>query len=152
MDILKELTWWAGRLISGRKESDTFYMGHHCNMKKIHKPGKLPEHVHFPVSLAVRHGEELPVVYEDFSLNLSRGAAFIETEEPLSEGSELILHFYIPPEKKLLAEFKGEVATANSGPSHPHGMYILLYDWPSNSLQQLEGYLDGHRHLLDRVA
>jgi len=151
MGILKHLPYWIRRWVPGDTD-DILYLGHHCNLKRIHKGGEPSHQIPFPVCLAAQHDADLPVVYEDFSLNLEQGAAFVETDDPLPEGNRLVLHFYIPPEKKLLAEFTGMVVTANRGDNYPHGMYIELSDGTSHSLEILGEYLDEHRHLLDRVA
>jgi hypothetical protein len=70
---------------------------------------KKRKQVHFPLCLAVKYGNDVPLECPNFLLNTSKGKVFVETDRPLPMGSDVILHFYIPPEAKLLSEFKGKV-------------------------------------------
>ncbi len=63
-----------------------------------------PKHVRFPVKLAVKLDVKFPefFYYSDFILNLNKGEVYIKTDSSLPKGSLIIMHFYIPPEEKLL--------------------------------------------------
>lgn len=149
MRTLEQLKSWVRWLMTGKEKSDTLYLGHHSNVRAV---GERRKYIRFPVCLAIQYKDGLPIVCEDFAINMSRGGVFVETETPFPEGSELTLHFYIPPEKKLLAEFKGEVIAINTVADTTPGMHILLHGWSAKGLQILEDYLDERRHLLDQVG
>lgn len=99
--------------------------------------------IRFPVSLAVRYGLDEPQVYQDFVLNVSKGGVYIVTDETLPEGSIIIMHFFIPPHQKLLAEFRGEVIAVNQTDLYPRGMHVEFFDVPEADMQQLEDFLEG---------
>jgi len=120
---------------------------------QIRDSGKAPVLVPFPVCLAVKYGGELVETCADFVLNREGSQVFVRTGSPLPAGTSLMLHFYIPPETKLLAEVRGKVIPiAASGPPLASGMLIRLA-WPSRrKLKLLERYIKGERHLVDRTA
>lgn len=108
-------------------------------------------HVRFPVRLTVRCGEGAPRDYEDFILNISRGGVFIQSGRPFETGTRLVMHFYIPPEEKLLAEFRGEVVGVSpGGPGRPLGMHVRFLEVSEKDLKRLEDFLEERRHLVDR--
>lgn len=109
-----------------------------------------PKHVNFPVKLAVKHGDELPVFYSDFILNINKGEIFIKIDSPIPKGSILIMHFYIPPEEKLLGEFKGKVMDIKSNNNvYPLGMYVKFIGNFEEDTKKFVDYLEEKRHLVD---
>jgi len=108
--------------------------------------------VHFPLCLAIRYGDSVPMECPDFLLNTRKGKVFIDTESPLPEGSEVTLHFYIPPHIKLLSEFKGRVVPTQSEARVPRGTLIKIRDFTHRRLRRLEEYLEEKRHLIDEGA
>jgi hypothetical protein len=89
-------------IVSQSGDADEFFPG-----------SKKRKHVRFPVCLSVRYGQEFPLLCQDFVLNASEGGVFIQCDAPFPPETILVLHFYIPPEEKLLAEFSGEVTNLN---------------------------------------
>jgi len=108
--------------------------------------------IRFPVNLAVQYGEDIPHIYRDFVLNISKGGVYIVTDSPLQKHSIIIMHFYIPPHEKLLGEFKGEVVAVNQTDSYPRGMHVEFFDVSAENMQRLEGFLEGKRSLLNISA
>ena len=111
-----------------------------CNKKR---------NVRFPLCLAVKYQEQVPFVCADFLLNTSRRRVFVKTDSPLPEGSPVTLHFYIPPDKKLLGEFQGVVMKAPELPGALRGNFIKIRDFLHLKLDKLEEYLEEKRHLVD---
>jgi len=109
-------------------------------------------HVRFPVELAVRYGEDAPVAYDNFVLDITKRDVFIITDEPYPEDTILVMHFYIPPDSKLLAELKGEVKETNTAGRYPQGMHIEFFQNPEEDIQGLNDYLEERQHLLDKNA
>jgi hypothetical protein len=106
----------------------------------------------FPVNLAVQYSEDMPQIYRDFVLNISKGDVCITTDRPLQEGSIITMHFYIPPHEKLLGEFKGEVIVGNQTDSCLKCMYVKFFDVSAENMQRLEDFLEGKRSLLNISA
>lgn len=128
-------------IIDKRGEADE-YMGRE---KRIH--------VRFPVCLAVKYGEEIPDICADFILNISRGGVFICTETPLKIGSRIVMHFYIPPDKKLLVQFEGEIVAVNTDSSrYPRGIHVKFVRYSQEDLKRLEDYLEERQPLIDETA
>lgn len=108
-------------------------------------------HVRFPLCLAVKYGEEVPLVCADFTMNISKGGVYIMTDNPLPKGAKITMHFYIPPQEKLLGEFEGKVVGVNlDDPAYPRGMHVKFMDVNENALSRLEDYLEENRHLVDK--
>ncbi len=131
-------------------------------------PGSDQRHyVRFPVHLAVSYGaveyepagygavnddaEEGSRIYNSFVLNASRGGLFIISERPFPQGSRLHIHFFIPPEEKLIGVFVGEVVGVNLSSRHPHGMHIKLLSY-SADMKQMIAYLEERLPLLDHMV
>lgn len=111
------------------------------------------KHVRFPVRLALKYADSLPEEHSDFVLNLSEGGVFIETQQPLPPGSEVVMHFYIPPESMLLGEFSGCVKWVNTQDnSKPFGMGIVFTHCTEEAKQRLIQYLEETAHLVDQTA
>ncbi|MDA8083119.1 MAG: hypothetical protein M0024_05630 [Nitrospiraceae bacterium] len=112
-------------------------------------PGIVP----FPVCLAIRFGDDIREECPDFILNIEQSWVFVRTTSPLPRGTTLLMHFYIPPEDKLLAEVKGRVLTVNRESAiYPKGMLIKFGVFSLQETALLEKYLEGNRPLLDKMA
>jgi len=114
----------------------------------------LEQHVRFPVHLAIRSQDGLPVDYSNFVLNLSQDSVFVETENPFSPGTKVTMHFYIPPEVKLLGEYEGVVVRPDANdPVRPKGMTLKFTGFfHRKALQRLEEFLEERRRLVDQLA
>lgn len=109
--------------------------------------------VPFPVCLAIKHGDQITEECSDFVLNIDKSWVFIKTESPVPEGTPLVMHFYVPPENKLLAEIKGQVSMIdqrNEGSSA--GMFIRIAYFSRKKIKNLENYFEGKKHLIDSRA
>ena len=107
--------------------------------------------VRFPLCLAIKYHDDVPFICADFLLDASKGMIFIKTDSPLPVGSKVLLHFYIPPDKKLLGKFKGKVIALQKPNSDVKGNYIKIQDFIHLKLDRLEQYLEEKRHLVDDV-
>jgi hypothetical protein len=111
-----------------------------------------PRPVLFPVYLTVKYGDNSLEEYHDFLLNVAESWVFVRTESPHPEGTSLIMHFYIPPEYKLLSVMKGKVQTMNqNNADYPKGMLIKFGLFSCNALKNLESYVEGKKHLIDTM-
>jgi hypothetical protein len=124
----------------------------------IDKGGRAEEHisgkkgnkqVHFPLCLAIQYGDNDPVDCPDFLLNSSKGKLFIETETPFEANTKVKLHFYIPPQTKLLAELNGKVIDQRQL-NNVQGNLIEISDFFHTKLHKLEDYLEEKNHLIDK--
>lgn len=144
---------WFEALTKGQQEQDKFFVDNEGKMVEVE--GALREKrtdIRFPVNLAVRYGQDEPQIYQDFVLNISKGGVYIITDRLLPEGSIIIMHFFIPPHEKLLAEFKGEVVGVNQSELYPQGMHVEFFDIAETSMRRLEDFLEGKRSLLNISA
>ena len=108
--------------------------------------------VPFPVYLAVKHGQNLLEEYHDFIINITESCVFVSTDSPLPVGTSLVMHFYIPPQDKLLSEIKGRVQMINrDNADHPKGMLIKFGFFSHQELRNLENYIEGKKHLTDKI-
>jgi hypothetical protein len=105
--------------------------------------------IRFPLCLAVKYHEQVPFLCADFLLNTSQRRVFVKTDSPLPEGSPVVLHFYIPPDKKLLGEFHGVVMKEQGLADSVRGNFIKIQDFLHLKLDKLEEYLEEERHLVD---
>ena len=105
--------------------------------------------VRFPLCLAIKYHDDVPFLCADFLLNTSKRRVFVRTDSPLPEGSPVMLHFYIPPDKKLLGEFHGRVMKDLGLNDAVRGNYIKIHDFLHLRLDKLEEYLEEKRHLVD---
>ena len=110
---------------------------------------KKRKQIHFPLCLAVKYDNDVPLECPDFLLNTSKGKVFIETDRPLPNGADVMLHFFIPPETKLLAEFKGKVIVQRGYVAKTNGFFVKIRDFTHRRLRKLEEYLEEKRHLVD---
>ncbi len=105
----------------------------------------------FPVFIAIKHGEGMCYAFHDFVLNISKGSVFIRTDKQIPEGSGIMLHFYIPPEVKLIGEFAGKVVEANLNDlNYSEGLYVKFIDHSDDELKRLGEFLEEKRHLVDK--
>lgn len=107
--------------------------------------------IRFPVCLSIRRSDYEPTDCLDFVLNASKGDLFIRTSLPSPKGSKMMIHFYIPPDTKLLGEFEGEVVELIHGPPHSRGMHVKIINSGRDDIQRLEEYLEEKRHLFYKV-
>ena len=123
----------------------------------IDKKGRAEEHiegtrkikqVHFPLCLAIQYEDNEPVDCPDFLLNISKGILFIQPPALFPVNTKLKLNFYIPPDAKLLAEFKGNVISEKLI-DNSSGNMIKIRDFFHNKLHKLEDYLEEKNHLVD---
>ena len=123
----------------------------------IDKGGRAEEHiqgsrkskqVHFPLCLAIQYEDNEPVDCSDFLLNIRQGLLFTQPPDLFPVNTKLNLHFYIPPETKLLAEFKGKVIGERQI-NRATGNLIRIKDFFHNKLHMLEDYLEEKNHLID---
>ena len=120
---------------------------------QIKDNGNIPVLVRFPVCLAIKYGDDVTETCPDFVLNIDESWVFIKTDAPLPAGSPLIMHFYIPPETKLLAEVRGMVVpVADPGAQLPRGMLVRVTLFSRWKLRRMEGYAKGEQPLVDKVA
>ena len=122
-------------------------------MQEISASDEDPKLVPFPVYLAVKNADNIFGVYHDFILSLTESCVFVRTESPFPEGTSLIMHFYIPPEYKLLSKIKGKVQMINQiNGDYPKGMLIKFGFFSRNELKNLEYYVEGKKHLTDKIV
>ena len=141
---------WLDTLTRPAVRQDKFYVDNDGQMVEVQ--GSFREKrtdVRFPVNLAVRYGEEDPEIYQDFVLNISKGGVYIITDRPLPMGSIIVMHFFVPPQQRLLAEFTGEVVAVNENELYPQGMHVEFFNIKEESIRQLESFLEGKRSLLN---
>jgi hypothetical protein len=120
---------------------------------QIQVNGNLPVLVPFPVCLAIKYENDLVATCADFVLNIEASWVFIRTGDPLPADTTLVMHFYIPPETKLLAEVRGTVVPiADRDMQIADGMLIRFSLFSRWKLRLLERYAKGERHLVDRIA
>lgn len=136
-------------LPAARENGATIIVSKSGNTEEFCAGNERRKHMRFPVALSVRHGQELPLPCQDFVLNASEGGVFIQCDAPLPPETILELHFYLPPEEKLLAEFSGEVIETSSGTKYASGMHIKFFDYNAADMERFLAYLEENRHLLD---
>lgn len=96
--------------------------------------------------LLVRYGVEDQLSLHDYTINLSHGGLFLETDKVLPMETPLTLEFIVPGgEETILC--KGRVAWVNQGgamsakPNLPSGFGVEFNDLSRQDLAQLTGYL-----------
>jgi len=107
--------------------------------------------VHFPLCLAVKYEGKVPVECNDFMLNVNQKKVFLPMNSPFPDGAKLMLHFYIPPDAKLLAELKGTVIDQRHI-NNLNGSMVKISDFLNRRLRKLEQYLEEKNHLVDIKA
>jgi len=154
MGLLNRLVFLLGKLIkelfpSAKEDGAKIIIGHDNGADELYPGTERRKHVRFPVSLSVLHGQELPLKYQDFVLNASEGGIFIQCDSPFPPETILVLHFYIPPDERLLAEFNGEVTEISNGSKYAVGMHVKLFPNSDEDMKRFLSYLEERRHLLD---
>ncbi len=137
----------------GDKENNTdkFFICREGEVDEYSADKERCKHVRFPVFVAIKYGERMCYAFQDFVLNISKGSVFIRTDKQIPEGSGIMLHFYIPPEVKLIGEFAGKVVEANLDDlNYSEGLYVKFIDHSDDELRRLEEFLDEKRHLVDK--
>ncbi|WP_018293964.1 PilZ domain-containing protein [Mariprofundus ferrooxydans] len=157
MGFLDKLESLPGRLINYllpniRRDEEKIVISHGGDTDELYSGTDRRKHVRFPVNLAVQHGSQIPLQYQDFILNAGEGGVFIQCDTPLPTGTPLILHFYIPPEEMLLAEFKGEVINISRCAKYGNGMHVKFTHYHKEDMEHFLSYLEEKRHLLDVKA
>ncbi len=104
--------------------------------------------IHFPLCMAVKYKDTIPMECSDFLLNTTKGKLFIPADSPFPVGSKLTLHFYIPPNTKFLAEMTGRV-TGEGSLNNVKGNLVKISDFWHTKLTKLENYLEEKQHLVD---
>lgn len=116
-----------------------------------YRDAESPKPVPFPVCLAIKYGDTVTDLCSDFILDIDESWVFVRTGSAIPEGTPLLLHFYIPPENKLLAEIKGRIVTIyRNDAGHPTGLFVKLAFFSRRELRSLDGYLEEKKHLVDR--
>ncbi len=129
---------------------EKYFLNLNGNAQEISPSGERRRSVRFPVHLSVTYGEETPLEYASFILNISLRGVFIETENPLPPGTKIKMSFYIPPNVKTLANFVGNVEWINKDdPGLPKGMGISFEGCSIKTIHQLVSFLDERKHLVD---
>jgi hypothetical protein len=59
------------------------------------------------------------------------------------------MHFYIPPEEKLLGEFEGKVTGINHDNNYPQGIFVEFKGSFGNDMIIFTDYMDEKKHLID---
>lgn len=62
------------------------------------------------------------------------------------------MHFFIPPDEKLLGEFQGEVIDVNESSRYPHGMHIKIFGYSDEDMDRLTAYMEESLPILDKMA
>lgn len=99
-----------------------------------------------PACLLVRYGVENQLELHDYSINLSHGGLFIETEKILPVETPLTLEFIIPGSTEPLL-CKGRVAWVNqaggTGPKFemPSGIGVEFFDLTQDDVARLKDFL-----------
>lgn len=132
---------------------DTYFLSRQGETDEYSPDMERRQHVRFPVCLAVLYENTVVGGDADFVLNLSRGGVFIATSSPGPVGARVVMHFYIPPENKLLGEFEGEIIYINpDNPAYPKGMHIKFVNCSAEALARLESFLEEKEHLVDKFV
>jgi hypothetical protein len=131
---------------------DKYFIDRKGRAEEYFQDNQKTKQVHFPLCLAIKYGNNVSMDCPNFLLNTKRGKVFVETESPLPESSEVVLHFYIPPHIKLLSEFKGKVIHSQRRAQDVKGNMIKIRDLTHRKLHKLEDYLEEKRHLIDEEA
>ncbi|ATX82369.1 PilZ domain-containing protein [Mariprofundus ferrinatatus] len=154
MGFLNRQVFLLGNLVErlwpfNREAGTKMLLSHGGDTDEFYSGSEKRRHVRFPVSLSVRHNLELPLLCKDYVLNASKGGVFIQCEDPFPVDTILILHFYIPPEEKLLAEFSGEVTEISDGSKYAAGMHIKFFHYSDEDMKRFLSYLEESKKLLD---
>jgi uncharacterized protein (TIGR02266 family) len=98
------------------------------------------------VRLAIFYGKQQHKVMTDYSVNLSSGGIFIETNNLLPKDESLFVEFMLP-NKDYIISCRSRVAWTNKPEGEkasqlPSGMGLQFIDLPIEDVRTLRGYLD----------
>ncbi|MCK5344932.1 MAG: hypothetical protein KAR20_16090 [Candidatus Heimdallarchaeota archaeon] len=133
------------------KKIDKYIIDKNSRAEEYIQGVKGKKDIHFPLCMAVKYKDNIPVECSDFLLNTTTGKLFIPKESPFPVGSKLELHFYIPPNTKFLAEMTGRV-TDEGSMNNVRGNLIKISDFWHTKLSRLENYLEEKQHLVDETV
>lgn len=109
----------------------------------------LKKDVPFPLCLAIRSDEEVMATCPNFVVDVTERKVFVWTNSPLPIGTPVLMHFYIPPEEKLLARIRGAVAPLDADSRYSQsGMLVKFGLFSRRETERLESYIQGKRHLV----
>ena len=131
---------------------DKYFIDRKGRVEEYFQDNQRTKHVHFPLCLAIKYGNDVSMECPNFLLNTKKGKVFIETDSPLPKGSKVVMHFYIPPHIKLLSELRGKVTHSRRRIQDVKGNLIKIRDFTHRKLHKLEDYLEEKRHLIDEEA
>jgi hypothetical protein len=127
-----------------------FDVGGHLQLKDN---GEAPVYIPFPVCLAIKNRNDLIDTCADFVLNLEKSWIFIRTGTSLPTGTSILMHFYIPPATKLLAEVRGKVVPDDAAGMQLQRGMLIRFAWFSHwKLKRMVQYAKGELHLVDKAA
>jgi len=142
------IAWWRRR----SPRHYRVYIGSRGKTHEVISGSKCRRCVRFPVHISVCYGETDSCIYKSFILNASRGGLYIVSKHLLPMGSNLDIHFFIPPEEKLLGAFEGEVVGINpSSDRYPQGMHVRLTGYAAD-MKRFIDYTEERAALLDQMA
>jgi len=100
----------------------------------------------FLTRIAIFHGPYQDEILTDYSVNLSTGGVFIESEIILQEGEEITVKFNLPNSNAIIVA-KARVAWVNDPsalkkPSFPSGMGLQFIDLSLADLHTIRIFLD----------
>ena len=92
------------------------------------------------------YGPDSKVLISNYSVNMSSGGVFIETDKIMPEGTPLIVKFKLPDNETVIA-CNARVAWVNEPgnvrkPSLPPGMGLQFLDLSLEKLHAIQGYLN----------
>lgn len=140
--------WWQGLMPEPERAPVCLFVNRHDMARGQYIQANRCSEAGFPVRLAAQSGRGQPQHYDDFALDFCKGELFIATRSILPLDTILDLHFYIPPQEKLLAACKGEIDDTERFGSRMHGMHVTLFDRFESELLRFRNYLEGKQDLL----
>jgi len=122
-------------------------MGGHVSVREA---SGIKKDVPFPLCLAIRTDEAVMTSCPNFVVDVSGLRVFVQTDSPLPIGTQVLMHFYIPPEEKLLARIRGSVAPLDPDSKYYQtGMLISFNLFSRRETERLENYIQEKRHLVN---
>jgi len=98
-----------------------------------------------PAKLTVRYGQEMGSLLSDYSVNISTGGLFLETESPLPVDSLLQLDFPLPGRTNpVICQARVAWINAPNRPGHlqlPSGMGLQFLDLSLDDLQSIRDFV-----------
>ena len=108
--------------------------------------------IRFPTCLEVEYYKGRQRRCCDFTLCLSVGGLFINSEEPCKVGDRIQMIFCIPPHIKSLGEFDGEIMNVSvDDPNYPRGIFVKFINCGEKELDKLEDLIEERAHLIDNI-